>query len=163
MCASDAAFADDTVTRRSTEGYLFQLFGGAVDWRSTKQHTVTTSSTEAELLALTHATKEALWWKWFFKAILLDVGHSSAISCDNQQTIRLLTKDTPMLTTKLRHINIQQHWLRQEVQEGRIAINWVKTTEMPADGFTKALPRQRHEAFLSQLGLVDIGDRLEML
>ena len=36
MCASDAAFTDDTVTRRSTEGYLFQLFGGAVDWRSTK-------------------------------------------------------------------------------------------------------------------------------
>ena len=40
-------------------------------------------------------------------------------------------------------------------------VNWVKTTEMPADGFTKALPRQQHEAFLSQLGLVDIGDRLE--
>src|SRR5204862_3726582 len=30
--ASDAAYADDSVTRRSSEGYLFHLFGGAVDW-----------------------------------------------------------------------------------------------------------------------------------
>ena len=27
-CASDASFADDVVSRRSTEGYLFKLFGG---------------------------------------------------------------------------------------------------------------------------------------
>lgn len=59
--ASDASFADDVVSRRSTEGYLFQLFGGSIDWRSTKQRTVTTSSTEAELLALSHGAKEVLW------------------------------------------------------------------------------------------------------
>ena len=57
-CASDTAFADDVETRKSTEGYLFQLFGSVVDWWSTKQKTVTTSSMEAELLALTNATKE---------------------------------------------------------------------------------------------------------
>ena len=62
-CASDTAFADDPATRKSTEGYLFQLFGGSIDWHSTKQKTVTTFSTEAELLSLTHAMKEALWWK----------------------------------------------------------------------------------------------------
>jgi hypothetical protein len=41
--------------RKSTEGYLIQLFGGAIDWHSAKQKTVTTSGTEAELLALTHS------------------------------------------------------------------------------------------------------------
>ena len=56
-CASDAAYADDPVTRYSTEGYLFTLFGGPIDWRSTKQRTVTTSSTEAELPALSHTAK----------------------------------------------------------------------------------------------------------
>jgi hypothetical protein len=61
VCASDAALADDTVTRRSTEGYLFKLFGGAIDWHSTKQKTVATSSTEAELRALEHAAKETFW------------------------------------------------------------------------------------------------------
>jgi hypothetical protein len=68
-CVGDAAFADDPVTRYSTEGYLFKLFNGLIDWRSTKQKTVITSSTEAELLALSHAAKEVLWWKRLFKAI----------------------------------------------------------------------------------------------
>ena len=57
-CASNAAFGDDVPTRRSSEGFLFQLFGGPIDWHATKQKTVTTSSTEAELLTLTHAMKK---------------------------------------------------------------------------------------------------------
>jgi len=113
-CASDAAFADDPVTRYSTEGYLFKLFGGPIDWRSTKQKTVTTSSTEAELLALSHAAKEVLWWKRLFEAIRLNSGHKMAIQCDNWQTIRLMTAEFPHLATKLRHVDIQHHWLRQD-------------------------------------------------
>ena len=70
--SSDAAFADDTKTRRSSEGYLFKLFGGPVDWRASKQRTVTTSTTEAELLALSSAAKEAIWWKRFFQSIDLE-------------------------------------------------------------------------------------------
>jgi hypothetical protein len=42
--SSDAAFAD-TEDRKSSERYLFKLFGGAVDWRVTKQKSVTTSTT----------------------------------------------------------------------------------------------------------------------
>jgi hypothetical protein len=30
-CASDAAFADDVPIRKRTEGYIFKLFGGAVE------------------------------------------------------------------------------------------------------------------------------------
>ncbi len=58
LCTSDAAYADDPVTRRSTAGFVFLLFGGPVDWKSTKQRTVTTSSTEAELIASSEAAKE---------------------------------------------------------------------------------------------------------
>ncbi len=59
--ASDTAFADDSLTRKSTGGFLYKLFRGPADWHSAKQKTVTTSSTEAELLALTYATKEIIW------------------------------------------------------------------------------------------------------
>jgi hypothetical protein len=52
--ASDAAYADDPITRRSTEGSIFQLFGGTIDWQSKKQAIVTTLTTEAKLLALSH-------------------------------------------------------------------------------------------------------------
>jgi len=160
-CASDAAFVDDKTTIRSTEGYLFKLFGGAVDWHSTKQKAVTTSTTEAELHALTHAAKEAYWWKRFFASIQLDPGHEFSLLCDNQQTVGLVTKDVMKLTTKLRHVDVNNHWLRQEVQAKRLQIHWIPTADMPADGLTKALPRQRHEIFLRQLGLTDIRARLD--
>jgi hypothetical protein len=161
LCASDAAFADDKTTRKSTEGYLSSLYGGPIDWHSTKQKTVTTSSTEAELLALSHAAKEVIWLKNFFKGIQFDPGHETFIYCDNRQTIRLMDEDEPKLNTKLRHVDIHQHWLRQEVQLGRMQIDWKPTNEMPADGLTKALPRQRHQTFIQQLGLVDIKEKLK--
>jgi hypothetical protein len=52
LCVSDAAFADDETTRKISDDYLFQLYEGLIDWRIAKQITVTTSSTETELLVL---------------------------------------------------------------------------------------------------------------
>jgi hypothetical protein len=154
--ASDAAFADDSQTRKSTGGFLYKLFGGPTDWHSGKQKTVTTSSTEAELLALSRAAKETIWWRRLFNQISFNPGHELTVHCDNQQTIRLLTQEAQKLDTKLRHIDIHQHWLRQEVQARRLRIKWIPTSDMPADGFTKALSRQRHERFIKQLNLIDI-------
>jgi hypothetical protein len=52
IASCDALFADDKDTRRSSQGYGFTLFGGMIDWKANKQKTVTTSSTEAELLSI---------------------------------------------------------------------------------------------------------------
>jgi hypothetical protein len=154
-CSTDSAYADDIPTRKSTEGYIFKLFNGPIDWRSTKQKQVTRSSTEAELMALSHASTEIYWWRRFFSSIDLQLDQYT-VECDNQQTIRLLTTPAIKLATKLKHLDIHQHWLRQEVEENRLNIEWIPTTEMPADGLTKALPKQKHQVFLQQLGLVDI-------
>ncbi|KAF1922429.1 uncharacterized protein M421DRAFT_411533, partial [Didymella exigua CBS 183.55] len=59
--ASDASFADNTMDRKSSQGYAIKLFGGLIAWKANKQDTVTTSTTEAELLALTQVAKEALF------------------------------------------------------------------------------------------------------
>ena len=118
---------------------------------------------EAELLAVMHAAKKLYWWKRFFASIQLDPGHDAAVDCDNQQMIGLMIKDLLKLTTKLRHVNIHKHWLRQEVQEKRLRINWVPTAEMTADGLTKVLPLQKHEIFIKQLDLINVGKRLEEL
>jgi hypothetical protein len=70
-CSTDAAFGNDIDTRKSTEGYLFKLFRGPIDWKSTRQKLVTKSSTEAELVALSHASTEIFWWRRFFTQIKL--------------------------------------------------------------------------------------------
>ncbi len=95
-----------------------------------KQRTVTTSSTEAELLALSRGSKELLYWLRFFRNIQFELENSAAIYCDNQQTIRLLQNSNNKLETKLKHVDIHQMWLRQEVQEKRVTVEWISTNEM---------------------------------
>jgi deoxyinosine 3'endonuclease (endonuclease V) len=61
LCAySDASFAD-AEDRKSTLGYLFKFASGIICYKSCKQKLVTTSTTEAEYVALTYAAKEATW------------------------------------------------------------------------------------------------------
>ncbi|KAM4063305.1 polyprotein [Hirsutella rhossiliensis] len=154
---SDASFADDHRDRKSTQGYAIKLFGGPVVWKSGKQDTVTTSSTEAELLALSQASKELLAFHRLCKEITLDLeSKDPAIQCDNQQTIRLLTQEMVTLVTKLRHVDIHHHWLRQEVQNGNLQVDWMPTAHMAADGLTKALQGQKFAEFQRQIGLVDL-------
>ena len=159
-CYSDAAFADNS-DRKSSDGFLFTLYGGPIDWKASKQATVTTSSTEAELLALSRTAKEVQAWQRFFHAINYQLDSKISVYSDNTQTIRLLTSGNPQLSTKLRHVDIHHHWLRQEVQGGRLNVEWVSTVDMKADGFTKSLSRQPFERFVRQLNLVDIQALLE--
>ena len=163
MAASDAAFADDELTRKSSEGYALKLFNGLFDWVSRLQSTVTTSTTEAELLAIAHLISWMLWWARFFDNIDLDIDQSLTAYCDNLQTIGLLLKDSPKLVTKLKHVDIQQHWLRQETAKGNVQIEWQSTTEMVADGLTKPLTIQRHNIFVKMINMVDVSSRVNRL
>jgi hypothetical protein len=47
--------------RKAISGYAFLLDGGAVSWSSKKQEIIALSMTEAEYVATTQATKEAIW------------------------------------------------------------------------------------------------------
>ncbi|KAI2478966.1 Pol protein [Pyrenophora tritici-repentis] len=97
--ASDAAFADDLPTRRSSQGYLFTLYGMPIDWKATLQRSVTKSTTEAELLALSTAASELQAWNRLFKHIKLDLEMVPTIYCDNLQTVGVVTKHEDKLFT----------------------------------------------------------------
>ena len=58
---SDADWVGDINTRRSTSGHVFQVYGSTVSWCSKRQLSVSKSSTEAEYIALSLATQEAVW------------------------------------------------------------------------------------------------------
>jgi hypothetical protein len=155
VISSDASFADDEPTRRSSQGYMFSLFGGPIIWKAGRQATVTTSTTEAELLALEHTAKEALALERLFRDIVLDLSEPIILFCDNQQTIRLVVGENERINTRLRHIDIQNMWLRQEHSKGSFKVTYLATAEMPADGLTKALSRQKFEHFRSLINLQD--------
>ena len=161
ICASDASFADNTPDRKSSQGFIITLFGGPIAWKANKQNTVTTSSTEAELLALTQTAKEAIFLSRLLHALTLRLDEPLTIHCDNRQTLRLLNEESAKLTTKLRHVDIHNHWLRQEVREKRVTLDWVPTKQMPADGFTKSLGGQKHATFCGLIGITNETDRLD--
>ncbi|RYP87917.1 hypothetical protein DL769_000369 [Monosporascus sp. CRB-8-3] len=159
---SDASFADNMIDRKSSQAYVMKLFGGVIGWRANKQDTVTTSTTEAELLSLTQAAKEALFSSRLIKelGVTLDAGPLN-MWCDNQQTIRLINADVALLQTKLRHVDIHNHWLREAAERDLIRVDYTPTGDMLADGLTKALSREPFRHFREQLGLVDITEALE--
>lgn len=57
---SDADFAGDISTRKSTNGFMFLYGGGAISWASRLQNSVTLSYMEAEYVALSEAFQEVL-------------------------------------------------------------------------------------------------------
>ncbi|RYP32481.1 hypothetical protein DL768_011137 [Monosporascus sp. mg162] len=158
---SDASFADNTIDRKSSQAYVMRLFGGVIGWRANKQDRVTTSTTEAELLSLAQAAKEALFSFKLIRelGVTLDAGPLN-MWCDNRQTIRLINADVALLQTKLRHVDIHNHWLREAAERNMIRVDYTPTGDMLADGLTKALSREPFRHFREQLGLVDVTEAL---
>ena len=74
-----------------------------------------------------------------------------------------MIKESPKLVTKLKHIDIKQHWLHEKVEGGEIDIKWISTVDQAVDGLTKPLLVQKHAAFLKQLNIQDITKVVERL
>ncbi|KAB5587862.1 Copia protein [Ceratobasidium theobromae] len=58
---SDSSYGNKEEGRKSISGYAFMYCGAAVAWSSKSQPVVAASTQEAEYIALTHATKHAMW------------------------------------------------------------------------------------------------------
>jgi len=98
----DADWAGDLEQRRSTSGYVFNLFGGAVSWMSKKQSVVALSTTEVEYMAATYASKETIWLQRLCPNMGLVQG---AIRIDyNSQSAIFLAKNTAY-HSKTKHID----------------------------------------------------------
>lgn len=161
VVSSDASFADNSLDRKSSQAYAMNLFGGLIGWRANKQDTVTTSTTEAELLALSQAAKEGLYMSRLIQEIGVDLQQPRLqIECDNQQTIKIVTAEIAQLKTKLRHVDIHNHWLRQEAERETIQVQYTPSAKTTADGLTKALPVGKWQEFLALLGMVDMQDKI---
>jgi hypothetical protein len=143
----------DNDGRRSRSGYVFTLADGAVSWSSRRQHTIATSSCEAEYIGQCNAGKEAMW----LRTIMNELGYPqigpTVIYADNQSAIALASN--PVYHARSRHIDIQYHYVRMLVARAYIDFIYVPTAEMTADGLTKPLDKVKFARFVAQLGLVE--------
>ena len=153
---SDADWAGDLESRKSTSGYIFRLGNCTISWRSKKQPIVALSSTEAEYVALCSASQEAIWLRNLVKNIGFPCKGPTTIHEDNQGAIALSKnpKDHP----RTKHIAVKYHFIREQLQNDTIDLKYCPTGEMLADIFTKGLPRITFEKFRNQMGISEINN-----
>ena len=111
-------------------------------------------TTEAEYVAITHATKEALWLlsRALLSQIFDIVLDSTTLFSDNKSTIKL-TKDH-QYHAQMKHIDIRFHFIQYIVENGSICLIYCTTNNMIADTLTKALLSMKVKHFASQFGLL---------
>lgn len=153
---TDSDWAGSADDRKSTSGYVFHLGSGVVSWASKKQPIVSLSSAEAEYIAATTATCQAIW----MRRILKDLGHeqqeATKLLCDNSSAIAL--SKNAVFHKRTKHIDTRYHYIRELINAGEIVLEHCKTTEQFADIFTKPLGSRTFMQQRENLGITDNGE-----
>jgi hypothetical protein len=149
---SDSDYAGDVDNRRSTTGFVFVMNGAVVAWSSRLQHTVATSTTEAEYMAACYACKAAMWER----KLLGDLGIPSRgpllIMGDNQACLKLV--GNPIESARSKHIDVQYHYTREQAAMGHIVYRYISTDHMVADIMTKPLDVAKFSYCCKEMGVV---------
>lgn len=153
FCDSD--WASSPEDRRSCTGYIFIFQNGAIAWNSCKQSTVALSTAEAEYMAMSAATQEALWLRQLQQELGLYNDCPLLIHSDNQSAISLASVDCYKPKTK--HIDIRFHFLRDNVNNKNVNFIYCKGSEMVADILTKGTSLDKHLFCIKKMGLHSRG------
>ena len=136
-------------------GYVIVINGTSVSWKSQRQPTVAMSSTEAEYMALFAVTQEVIWLRRLLKQVKSSSSSQAkeptVVYQDNKSTILLASN--PSQHSRTKHIHTKFHFVRDQVNEGNIKIEYKSTEDMVADILTKAVSRVKLNKHLKSLGL----------
>ncbi len=149
-CYCDANFGGDP-SHKSTTGFLFTLAGSPIYWASRKQDRITTSTCDAEAQAVMAAVQHVESVRDQLQEFGSTQTWPTPVYNDNSATVTLCInpkahKRSVQLTRPLAHV-------REHTTLGIIAPIHVKTTDMPADFFTKHLPPEAFQRCRQQLGM----------
>ena len=124
---TDVDWAGSTTDKKSTSGCCFSLGSGVVSWFSRKQKSVALSLAEAEYIAASMATCEAIWLRKLLVASFGQKIESTVIHCDNQSCIKL--SENSVFHDRSKHIDIKYHFIRDCVQQGIVQLQYIPTDE----------------------------------
>ena len=152
---SDSDWAGDLDNRKSTSGYGFLVGGALVSWRSCKQTCVALSTSEAEYMALSSTAQEAVWIRQLLSEIKRESLQTILVYEDNQSAICL--SKNPQYHGRSKHIDIKYHYIRDQVKDGVIDVQYCKTEDMIADMMTKGLHGDQFEKLRRMAGVMTIN------
>jgi hypothetical protein len=148
----DADFAGEVDHRRSTTGYIFTVGTGAVSWMSRIQKIVALSTTEAEYVAVTEASKELIW----LQGLLTELGfmqEKCALYSDSQSAIHLARNSAFHSRTK--HIGLRYHFIRSLLEDEVLTLIKIQGSKNPADMLTKVVTIDKLKLCSTSVGLLE--------
>ncbi|GJY45195.1 retrotransposon protein, putative, ty1-copia subclass, partial [Tanacetum coccineum] len=153
-CYTDAGYLTDADDLKSQTGYVFVLNGGVVDWKSTKQSIFATSSAEAEYIAASDASKEAVWVRKFIfgLGVVPTIEEPIKMYCDNTGAITIANESG--ITKGARHYRAKVHYLCEVIEFGNVKIEKVHIDDNLVDPFTKALAFPKHSEHTKNIGML---------
>lgn len=127
-----------------------------VTWRSKKQNVVARSYAEAEFRAVAQGICEGLWLQRLLGELQVDLELPIKLYCDNKAAINISLN--PVQHDRTKHVEVDRHFIKEKVEEGRICLTYVPTKEQTADILTKGLSRQNFEDCICKLDMINIYD-----
>eukprot|EP00253_Pinus_taeda_P022118 PITA_22118 len=149
----DVDWAGSPSNRKSTSGGIFNLGSTAVYYYSKKQRSLALSTVEAEYMASSQATCEAIW-TWKILVGLFDQRMDpTVIYCDNQSCIKL--SENPVFHDRSKHIDIRYHHLRDCVARRIMLLQYILNEEQDVDILTKALSNCKFKFHRDRIEVAD--------
>ena len=106
----NTSFTNNTIDRKSSQGYTIQLFGGFITWKINKQDTVIILIIKTELLGLLQTTRKALYLSKLLKELNVTLDNKKVkIQYNDSQTIYLINSELAVFFIKLQHVNIYNY------------------------------------------------------
>lgn len=148
---SDVDWARDRDDYISTTAYIIYLGRNPISWTSRKQKTRARSSTEAGYRAVAATTAELLWINNLLQELGQLTTHQPVIYCDNAGATYVSAN--PVFHSKMKHLGLDYHFVRENVQSGKLRVAYISTNDQLADALTKPLPRTHHQTLITKIGL----------
>jgi hypothetical protein len=150
---ADLDWVGNSVDRKSTSGYCFSLGSAMISWLSKKQGSIAQSTAEAEYIAASNASKEAVWLRKLLSGLFKERLETTVIHCDNQSCLKLT--ENPVFHDRSKHIEMKHHFIRDMVQRCTIKLQYIRTKEQIAYILTKSLSLGKFLYFRDKLGMAE--------
>ena len=143
---NDSDHAGDIDTSKSTSGIIFFLGKCLVSWQLVKQPVVAMSSCEADYVAASTASTQALWLAQLLSDLLGRDTGAVDFRVDSKSALALARN--PVFHERSKHIRVRYHFIRGCLEEGSVKASYINTKDELADLFTKPLGRSSSLSFV---------------